>query len=1211
MALFTSYAQPGVYTDVVIGQAGGPLFGSNRIPVLIGEGVEEQLHPNVELFRGSSAIADDQSVNENISDQVTGFTNNFQVTFPPVVDGTGKGIVTNDPTKIQVQMTDQDGNVTPVTVISLNGLAGTFVTQAIIPAGNTLKVTYFFKRGDTLVTLEDATAQIPYFAFLFLDSTGALVQGSGPNFNVPPVGALATLSVADPGFLGNNISLQLVQAGTGHGTNDAQAVNGAGTDAIVIEIRKADDSLRTVADLVNLITAGIPTLDAGFLTSSASSSSHAIVAGAAVLFAGGDGQATNTIFKVENTPVVDGTNGGVVTNSPASVQAFVNGVAVDVVALDGLNGLVTLAVPVQSSASSLEFTYYWNKWQHTFDLLPAANVSSIVQVGLGPNRSDYTQGTDYSLGTATDTQGNVVANTVNWGNNVNEAIGVSSVGETANFTQAEVLETLVDEKVYLRPLIGAVNGKNTIYTIPDTPTDGSARPTDDPAQIQVYVGSDALEAFLNGAVDIVRLDGKGQKVTLENAPVAGGITPDYKSPQKVYASYTRNTLASHVYTISVITPGSVGTYKITDEIGRVMPVVTLNTSLTNVVAGGYATTGIVYPFSFPDAQTAPGAVDETVTLTFNTDGNAVLVPAVQASRAITNNSVILTFHASVPGALGNNVKIAIDPTTISPEPVVVNGDNITIFSNWDGTVHTGTDIGGYFPSAPTTSGGVITLVVTGTAGNAVSGTTAATALQSGADAVTTPVTHSYTVSSTATNGSAGTGYLDQTYVDTKTGFRVTIVNPADHASFGVPSIPAGYAFAPSDVIVYDISKSAPRHTGTPNTAPCEANNQVCIGGLKSQVVSNFGSTAGDTVVVTTMRLSGNNPVVGEFYFVTFNTTKTDADLALQLFTNDADAYALYGQPSVQNRLSLGIQLMVANGTQAFGAIQVRKQPGLGTASDAAFLAALLQLTKPLPGGDHKADVIVPLSTSGAVQNALSRQVTIQSGVRQKGEAIGFIGFDQFATPQSMRTSARAIKNARIIAIGNPAASILLTDPNTGVSQEVLATGEFLAAAAAGMNCNPSNDVATSLTKQTMSGFERMLIRYDDPTMDQMAADGLTMIVEKNGSFQVRHYKSTDPSNPITSEPTSTTSVDFLRQAFRTDLDQFIGRKFTDSLVSDITVVSNARLRSWVDNLLGSGYKNLKVVADPSDPTVIKVTVDVKPMFTLLYIGVTFTVTTTL
>jgi hypothetical protein len=110
---------------------------------------------------------------------------------------------------------------------------------------------------------------------------------------------------------------------------------------------------------------------------------------------------------------------------------------------------------------------------------------------------------------------------------------------------------------------------------------------------------------------------------------------------------------------------------------------------------------------------------------------------------------------------------------------------------------------------------------------------------------------------------------------------------------------------------------------------------------------------------------------------------------------------------------------------------------------------------------------------------------------------------------------------------------------------------------------------------------------------------------------VRHYKSTDPSNPITSEPTSTTTVDYTRQSFRTDLDQFIGRKFTDSLVSDVKVVANARLKSEVDQQILSGYKNLVVVPDATDPTVLQVTVDIKPIFSLLYINVTFTVTTTL
>jgi hypothetical protein len=81
--------------------------------------------------------------------------------------------------------------------------------------------------------------------------------------------------------------------------------------------------------------------------------------------------------------------------------------------------------------------------------------------------------------------------------------------------------------------------------------------------------------------------------------------------------------------------------------------------------------------------------------------------------------------------------------------------------------------------------------------------------------------------------------------------------------------------------------------------------------------------------------------------------------------------------------------------------------------------------------------------------------------------------------------------------------------------------------------------------------------------------------------------------------------------FRSDLNQFIGRKLLDSLVTDIQVVCNARLKSLVDQQIISGYQNLSVVQDPTDPTQADVTVTFKPMFCLLYVSVTFVVQTQL
>ena len=1226
MALFTSYAPPGVYTTEIFVSNTATLAGTARIPVIIGEGQQFFTVSNFETFRGSSSIQDDQSVNENISDQVSGLTQSFNTTFFPVVDGTGKGVVTNDPSKLVVQAIYPNGNVVPVTVISLNGATGAFVTQEIIPAGTDLTISYFFKRGDTLVTNEDHTADVPSYA--------TLVVGSGGN--------TVTLSLSEPGATGNRVTLQFITTSTG--VPDSQAVNGAGTNAIIINIaNNGSPNPRSLQSLVNLVSAGIPTLDGGYLTvkSTAGNLATALTVNGAKAFGdavaspgsvAGSGPGSNTLFQVNHFPIVDGTNGGVTTTNPANVTAQVNGVAVAVAAVNGALGQITLANPVAFGAT-LTFTYYYNTWQNTFDLLPSANVASIIQVGLGPNRADFRQGVDYVLGVALDSHGNIVSNTVNWGNNVSEAIGASSAGELANFTPAEVLTSLVDEKVYLRPCSGVVNGRNSVFTLQDTPTDGSGtgKVTNDATKIQVFVGSNPVAAFEAGAVPVASLNGAAQQVTLYNPPQpVSNPSNQPAEPVSVWATYYRNTLASHQYTVSVIQPGFVGngTYQIADELGRIAPLVyggaTANGS--TVAAGGFATTGALYPntvsfdsqYQSGDAQAAAGAaVDETVTLTFRQDGTGVVTPAVQAAQTFSFGSTSsITLTATTPGANGNNVQVRLDASALNPVPVVVAGDLVTIYANWDNTLHTATQIAAYFPSAETASGGQ--LIASGAVNGTSFTTTAAANLIGGTDGVYAPVVNSYTVSSSAgAAGSSGIGYLNQTYIDAKTGFRVTVVNPADHVAYGIASIPASYSYGLGDTLVYVVKKdasganAATRACGTPGIQPAYSNNAIAIPGLNMEVISNFNSTTGDTVIVSTFKGSGDAPAIGTFYFVTFTTNKTAQDYALKMYTAASDAYLQYGQPSTVNRLSLGIQLMAQNGVQQFGAIQVPVQPGTNVAAASDYIAALQQLTQNLPGLTRKADVVVPLSNDPQVHQALSRQLTTQATARYKGEGIGFVGYSQFSTPAQMSSNANSLHSQRMIAMGNPAAGILVTNPTTGIALEYLVDGPFIAAAMAGLNCNPANDVATTLTNQNLTGFSRLLVTFDDPTMDNMAANGLTLVLNNNGALLIRHYKTTDPDNTLVSEPTSTTIADYVAQQSRLTLAQFIGRKLVDSLVTDIQVVMNGLLKNLVDKQIIAAYQNLVVKQNQQDPTEVDVTVTFKPIFSLLYLSVTFTVQTSL
>ena len=1189
MALFGSYAPPDVYTSVVISGGGQPLFGTARIPVIIGEGQEFFEQDNIELHRGSSAVADDQVVSENISDQLTALpTNTFQATYFPIVTGDGSGTVTDDPSKVQIVV---DG--IPATVISLDGATGSFTTQELLDSNinQNVELTYYFKRSDTLVTDEDLSDQVPVNAILKLYDGADTI----------------TISTAIPGAISNNVTLTFTDDSLGSfpgsGVPDVQAVSGAGTDSIHIDLRKTGAlGLRSVSDIYTLVQAGIPTLDAGYLMATvpvASATAANVVSGATLSLAGGAGPNSNMTFKVEHIPVVDGTNGGVVTADTTKITVLVNGSAPagGVKSLDGAEGLFTLASPV-AAGSTLTVTYYTNTYQNTFDLLPANNVASVLQVGLGPDRNDFIEDSDFVLGE--DANGNGI---INWGAATTTAVGNSTTGFTP-FGPTQITTTLVDEKVYLRPCQGTPNGKLQSFTLNDAPVDGSGRgvPTDDPTLVSVYAGLDPVAAFQAGTVEILTVSGATGAFTLKDAPAAG---------KHVYATYWRNTLEDHSYTVAVLTPGipGQGTYSIKDELGRVLPVVSdmTSTPLSPPVTN-FDTVGIVWPNNFTDLYAEPGAVDETVTLTFASDADA---PDTSAGAQSTLTTQGITFIALIPGSFGDSISVAFDTTTSGPP--TVSGDVITVHG-----ALTLSQVVAQFPATGpdvvTVPGTPSTVVFASGSGTGLVSTAAALSLQNGVDpAYSTPSANTFTVASSVAGGSAGTGYLGQTYIDAATGLKFTVVSPSEALSYGYTTLPLQYQFAPGDELVFKVSKGDVRYSGSTYFpfGTAQPNNLVAIAGLHTKVATTFGADTGDTAIVDSFNKSGNEPLIGEFYFVSFTTAKTAADMAIKLYSVSGDAYAAYGQPNTVNRVSLGVQLLVQNGAQQFGVIQVPKQAGLNIASDAEFISAIQTLTAALPGTTAKASVIVPLTTSTTVHQFLSRQLITQANVRNKGEAMGFVGYSSYTTAAQAMANAKSLHNSRMIAIGNPAAGIQIINSLTSVAIEYAVSGEFMAAALAGLEVNPSNDVATTLTNQDVVGLPRLLIRYDDTIMNNMASAGLTLLVDNNGALLVRHYKSTDPSNPITSEPTCTTVTDYVCQQFRIDLKQFIGRKLVDALVSDINIVCNAKLVSLVNAEIITGYKNLVVKQAPDDPTTVDVTVTFRPMFSLLWISVKFTVTTNL
>lgn len=1367
MALFDTYTKPGVYVTEHIADAGIPLFGSTRIPVFIGEGEEYKTFSGVELHRGSSNYADEAIVNENITDQVTGSTRNFQTNYWPVVTGDGKATVTNKPSDIKVY-----ANGVPLLVSSLNGATGQFVTSDLIPMGTDLKVSYFFAWTDTQKT-DNLSSQVPTFAnalagittphglsitptvpgalgnnvtvvfapmqfsaqsqglqwlgsgampagftvniveggsssggtasfatnvmtLVTAPTTGSIEVGQSvtsagvtpgttilalasgtlnavgstytlssapgtittqgfttapvlgvafatPNltYTVTPSTTLAqvlaltiptganTVASALPGTVTSNIITADSKAASYLTYADNQAVTGIGTDTITVQVMSSTTGLpRTNAQLASLLSSGmVYTLSAGALqvtvTQNASNAAANLLVSAPFVLTGGGGPSTNKTFKVTNVPIVDGTNGGVVTTSPNAVQVTVNGVPAVVSTVDGAAGLFTLSAPV-APGSTLSATYYTNTYQNTYDVLPGGNITNLVNVGYGPGRSDFISGVDYVLQTLPS--GDQV---IQWGASFAVASNATNLGQTP-FDATVITPTLVDQRVFLRPCTGVLNGKNFTFQLQDSPTDGSglSRVTDDPSKISVYAGTDPMDAQSRQPVRVVSLSGATRTFTLFTPPPAG---------EQLFASYHRNTLSDHTYDLSVVVDGVTGQGSYDLSVGgAAVPVIAPGTAV--VAAGAFGTTGIVWPNGFSDLAVTPGSSPvETITLSFQDDGLLnTITPALQASSLLVVPG--LNFYATTFGTGPNGITgIVLDATTPTADAtaITVLGETITIaVLNGTSQARTLQDVVNLFanPSyaaAHTTPlAGKVNVQAVGTPNmNAPISAGAVVHLTGGAVATTAPYSVRYLVTSSRTSAQAQadhlgitggattptganttlglSGYLGQTYIDPTTGVTFTIVNPnlnvLNNPEYLLTHAPSpSYYFAPGDTLTF-VSAHAPRVTS--------AIPVIDIPGVTVKVTSTYGMGIGASAKLTTYNYSGGEPSVGDFYYVDYQTTKTAEDMALKVYTNIQDVYAAYGAPSATNKLSLGAYLYNLNGGQVLACIQVPKQLGLDTASEQTYMDAIASLTQPLPGSDNKANMILPMTTSTTVIGYLSRFLITQASERAGGPAISYVGCPITATPNDARALARSLKSDRVVAMF-PGGAVLTLNTN-GVGVQFGVGGEFIAAAMAGADLNPAIDVATSLTRSLIVGFDRLVKRYDDNTMDLAASDGVCWLVEKAAGLQVRHYISTNMSSPLTREPTNRKTADEIRFRLATNLDQFISRKILTSLVNDINIVVNSTMQNAMNQELVENYKDVVVSVDQFDSTVIHVSLTFKPISSLIWLDVNLTVTTKL
>jgi hypothetical protein len=544
MGPLESFVFPGVYVRTNTEAAGANAAGDIRIPAFVGVSAETVRIGNFEMVRGSSAIADNLILDEDVSPQFTGTENTFVVENKPIVTGDGSGKVATAPGSVIVTINGQN-----VAVNAINGLTGEVTLVQIPVVGDEVRANYYFKRRDTYIELEDISEQ---------------VDGTTVSFKVD--------------------SLRIVK-----GDNGGRSAVDADINGVVDILYNPDPNV-----------------------------------------VGDEYERQVRVFKV-----------------------MVDGAEVTVTHLNGSDAVFTLET-APPALSTLTVSYFTNLWQDTFDILPAATVEQLVKVGLSQDTNDFSIGEDCVL---------AGANQIHWGHSHSEAQGLFTAGSTPLVNNVAV--ALTDTMVYGRAASPSVpytvagviqvnadgeqinlNGNKT-FALQSVPVDGAGvgTPTEDPADVVAYVGTDWPTALAAGPVVVTKV--RGSLITLATAP-------DQSTEEIVYVNYYENLLLDDKWTMTNRVPGGagIGKYTISSRVsGNALGVTYISGTVTPIYSGAGASNFQVDPLK---------ASVERVTCTFDGAGSFTVTSLLgTAFTAAGRTGSVTTYNQNV-GYCG---KTYIDPTT--------------------------------------------------------------------------------------------------------------------------------------------------------------------------------------------------------------------------------------------------------------------------------------------------------------------------------------------------------------------------------------------------------------------------------------------------------------------------------------------------------------------------------------------------------------------
>ena len=329
------------------------------------------------------------------------------------------------------------------------------------------------------------------------------------------------------------------------------------------------------------------------------------------------------------------------------------------------------------------------------------------------------------------------------------------------------------------------------------------------------------------------------------------------------------------------------------------------------------------------------------------------------------------------------------------------------------------------------------------------------------------------------------------------------------------------------------------------------------------------------------------PAAGVNYFVTYEYAKVAADYTPKFYFTLQSVVNDYGPVSDSTSISLGASLAFQNGASIVCVCQ----------QDPADSSVFAQVQNALNKLLATANISIVVSLAGA-ENAqllpeIKQHVDTASSTINKLERTAIVGLEGTYTDQDMLGFASSVSDNRVVLLNaSETTNKLFIGTDT---TETVVGGQFVAAALAGVRCNPAFDVAQPMTREVISGFSSITNTLTQAEKALLINQGVCVVDTIQAVPKVLFGTTTDFSTVANQLYQVTQIMDFVAQSLRGLLDPiFIGQKLLANTPSQVATVTSAILQTIQADTIIIGFTTPSAVVDPQVPTQINLSVGVQP-----------------